>query len=326
MTFTIATFNTRDFFDDEAPHVIGELDRDEYTPKRREKAMRFFESKLETIARVMVQLDADIVSLQEVKGERVIDRLCETIGDRIRGYPVRALSEKLDPRGIRIALLSRFDLAGDIRQHGAEPDFACPLPEVAEGAGNIEGIRFRRGALEVPLRLPSGETLVVVGVHLKSNNPLYFTPMTSQGDHAAAMARSAMHRMAEALRLRRIVDERLGADPRALLAVVGDLNETEDSLVHRMICGSEVAATRHHLPPAVLKPCTALIPAEQRFSILFRGRRMLLDHVLASPSLHVRMIQGRILNEDLEANVRSSSSQYTFSPESDHAPVLCWFS
>lgn len=326
MAFTLATFNTRDFFDDEEPHVIGDLDEGGYTSKRREKATRWFESKLETIARVMVQLDADIVALQEVKGERVIERLCATIGDRIRGYPTRVVGPPLDPRGIRVALLSRFERAGDIRQHGVDPDSECPLPEVAEGAAPIPGIHFRRGALEVGLRLPTGETLVVIGVHLKSNNPLYFTPMTSQFDHAAAMARSAMHRMAEALRLRRIVDERLAADPRALLAVIGDLNETEDSLVHRLICGSEVAANRHNLPPAVLKPCTSLIPAEQRFSILFRGRRIMLDHVLASPSLHVRMIQARILNEELEANVRSSSTQYTFSPESDHAPVVCWFS
>lgn len=325
MPFSLATFNVRDFFDDEAPQVIGELDRGEYTPERRERARVLLRNKVDAVAQVLARLDADVVCLQEVKNERCCRLVLEQLEGKIAGYQTVVVGGGEDARGIRTAVLSRLPLAGDPRRHTKEEDATgfC-LPKAQETDPEPAVHHFRRGLLEVPLRMSDGTTLVLFNVHLKSNFPVHFRPPQSQGDLADAMVRAGLLRLAEAVRVRRLADARLAQAPRPHVVVAGDFNEGPDSIVLRAVSGDPVEEARRNLPGA-LHSATSGIPTDRRWSIHWRGRRELLDHILISRSLWSRFHESRILNEvlyDPDACLKERSRE---GAESDHAAVLANF-
>lgn len=325
MGFSLATFNVRDFFDDEAPQVIGELDRGEYTPEKRERARGLLRAKVESVASVVCRLDADVVCFQEVKNERVCRLVVDQLEGRVQSYSTVVVGGGEDQRGIRTAVISRLALAGEPRRHTSFEDPAgFSLPRVAEGDPDPAVHHFRRGLLEVPLRMRDGGRLVLFNLHLKSNNPVHFRPAASQGDLAEAMVRASLLRLAEAVRVRRLCDERLAEAECPHVVVAGDFNEGPDSLVLRAIAGDAVEEVRRGLPGA-LHSATAGLPADRRWSIHWRGRRELLDHVLVSRSLWSRFQEARILNEvlhDPDACLRERARE---GAESDHAAVLALF-
>jgi len=323
--FSLATFNVRDFFDDEPPQVIGELDRSDYTPERRARAKALMHAKADAVAAVLERLDADIVCLQEVKNERVCRLVNEKLEGRIETYPTVVVGGGQDARGIRTAVLSRLALDGEPHRHTKEEDPAgfC-LPRIAEGDADGAVHHFRRGLLEVPLKLSDGSRLVLFNVHLKSNYPVHLRPPASQGDLSDAIVRAGMLRLAEAVRVRRLVDERMQAQPRPHVVVAGDFNEGPETMVVRAVAGDQIEEARRGLTGALLS-ATAGLPADRRWSILYRDRRELLDHVLISRSLWSRFREARILNEvlyDPDACLRERSRE---GAESDHAAVLAKF-
>lgn len=325
MGFSLATFNVRDLFDDEPPQVIGDLDRGEYTPEKRARARGLLQAKVEAVANVLCRLDADVVCLQEVKNERVCRLVIDQLEGRVLPYSAVVVGGSDDVRGIKTAVLSRLALAGEPRRHttteGA-PGFS--LPRIAEGDPEPALIHFRRGLLEVPLFLRDGGKVVLFNLHLKSGHPIHLRPPTSQGDLADAMLRATLHRMAEAARVRRLVDERLAEPGHAEVVVAGDFNEGPDSPVVRAVSGDPIEEVRRNLPGA-LHSVTAGVPADRRFTFLWRGRRELLDHVLVSKGLWSRFQETRILNEvlyDPESCLRERSRE---GAESDHAAILALF-
>jgi predicted extracellular nuclease len=325
MGWALATFNVRDFFDDEAPQVIADLDRGEYTPERRERARGLLARKVESVADTLARLDADVVCLQEVKNERVCRLVLEKLEGRIAGYPTVVVGGGEDIRGIRTAVLARFPLAAEPVRHtrdsGAE---GFCLPRVADGDPDPAVHHFKRGLLEVPLTLPDGERLTLFNVHLKSGYSIHPRPPGSQTEVAEGFVRASMLRTAEALQVRRLVDQRIAERPQALVAVAGDFNEGPDSLLLRAVTGDLVEEIRRGIPGA-LYTVTGGIPLDRRFSIVYRGRREQLDHVLVTKSLWSRFREARILNEahyDPDAYLRERSRE---GPDSDHAPVLATF-
>ena len=325
MTFSLATFNVRDFFDDEPPQVIGELDRGEFTPEKRERARGLLRNKVESVANVLNRLDADVVCLQEIKNERVCRLVIERLEGRIGTYTTVAVGGGDDARGIKTAVLSRLPLAAEPLKHTRDEDPAgFALPRCAEADPEPAVFHFRRGLLEVPLTMSDGTRLTIFNVHLKSNYPIHFRAPTSQGDLSDAMVRTGMYRLAEAVRVRRLADARLAEYPTGHVVVAGDFNEGADSLVLRAVAGDAVEEARRHLPGA-LHSATAGIPADRRWSIHYRGRKELLDHVLMSKGLWSRFHEARILNEvlyDPDACLKERSRE---GAESDHAAVLATF-
>lgn len=325
MAFSLATFNVRDFFDDEAPQVIADLDRGEYTPERRERARALLAGKVESVAASLARLDADVVCLQEVKNERVCRLVLEKLEGRIAGYPHVVVGGGQDARGIRTAVLSRLPLAGEPVRHTRDAGAAgfC-LPRVFETDPDPAVHHFKRGLLEVPLTLPDGSRLTLYNVHLKSAYAIHPKPPASHGEVGEGLVRASLLRMAEALQVRRLVDRRLAERPGEHVAVAGDFNEGPDSLLLRVVAGDVVDEIRRGLPGALFS-VTAGIPADRRFTIVYRGRRELLDHVLVSRSLWSRFREARILNEahyEPDACLRERSRE---GPDSDHAPVLATF-
>jgi endonuclease/exonuclease/phosphatase family metal-dependent hydrolase len=325
-SFSIASFNTRDFFDDEAPLVMGDLDRvGEYTAEVKAQATRLFEAKINYIASFLCRLDADIVCLQEVKGERVLRALNEKLEGRIRTYPTIVMGQGRDPRGINTGVLSRFPLAEPPRRHNQDEDpEGFSLPVLSAGDAPMPVQHFKRGLLEVVIALPDGHRLNLFNLHLKSGLPMCLQPPTTQKEIAEGQIRSNLLRIAEALRVRSLVDERVRAAPDTLLAVVGDFNDGPHSVVVRTVAGDPVEGFRRQAPGS-LRSVAQAIPSDRRFSIQFRTDAGLIDHCLVSDGLWERFETARILNEYLPEATAQIRDAGSMSPESDHAPLLATF-
>lgn len=325
MGFSLATFNVRDFFDDEPPQVLADLDRGEFTPEKRERARNLLRNKVESVANILSRLDADVVCLQEVKNERVCRLVLDELAGRIAPYSTVVVGGGDDARGIKTAVLTRLALAGEPQRHTVVEDpTGFGLPRIAETDPDPVVMHFRRGLLEVPLVMRDGSRLIVFNVHLKSNFPAHLKPPQSQGDLAEGVVRAGMLRLGEALRVRRLVDQRLSQTPAPHVVVAGDFNQGPESMVVRAVAGDAVEGARRNLP-GWLHSATAGIPADRRWSIHWRGQRELLDHLLISKGLWSRFQEARILNEvlyDPDASLKERSRE---GAESDHAAVLALF-
>jgi endonuclease/exonuclease/phosphatase family metal-dependent hydrolase len=181
----LATWNVANLFD-----TVDDSYRDEvYTPEE-------LENKLTALARVLKELKADLVGLQEVENQKVLQALADRAG-----YPYALLVEGNDRiRGIDVAVLSRLPLQG-WRSHAADPLPGAP--------GAPAGGRFSRDCLEVHLGGPL--PMVVLVNHFKSRIP---------AGRASDGKRRAQARGVQAL------VEKLG--PRTPVAVLGDLNDGPD--------------------------------------------------------------------------------------------------
>jgi endonuclease/exonuclease/phosphatase family metal-dependent hydrolase len=220
---TFASYNVENLFD--AQHDAGKLDW-EFLPLAFKKAsheqrdycktqsgynrescfnldwsQQVLDAKLSRIADTVMTMNhgqgPDILVLAEVENKNVLHQLNSRFLKNA-GYQTEVLLEGWDNRGIDVAVLARFPQAGEPVLHQIE--FS---PE------NLQNGKApaTRGILEVPLRLPSGETLTVMGVHF----PAQSHPHSWREDAAATV-----NKIAE------------GKGPNAMILVGGDFNITRD--------------------------------------------------------------------------------------------------
>jgi endonuclease/exonuclease/phosphatase family metal-dependent hydrolase len=300
MAFALATFNVKDLLeprDDLSRAVMGD--------------------KLDGIAALLAECDADVVGLQEVGPIELLRAVVARLprcgyGEPLLGTP--------DARGIRCALLTRLPVVS-ARVWTAE---RLPFPVFCVGDPAPYGGRLplRRGVVHVRVAVSEIGAVDVLVVHFKSGHPVRLRdasgaevePRTAR-DRAEGMIRSLVWRAAEALHARGLVDDVLAADPRARVAVVGDLNDEPSSPVVRALRGEG---------DGELLDCAAGVELAARFSALHRGRPSQIDHVLATANLHERVLGARFLNAalrdhgDFDAEARPTI-------DSDHAPLLVRF-
>jgi endonuclease/exonuclease/phosphatase (EEP) superfamily protein YafD len=175
----VASWNVHDLFDERADP--GTLDP-ALPPV-------LVEARLDAVAAVLRRLDADVVLLQEVERLSLLLRLAARAG-----YPEARLLEGNDPRGIDVALLSRWPV---VRYQGHAGE------RTAAG-----GLLWPRDAVEAEVHLGSAR-LLLVGTHLSSG--------LSDPD--------GVRRHLQATRLRELADRAAAGDPGALVLVGGDLND-----------------------------------------------------------------------------------------------------
>ncbi|MCG8605744.1 endonuclease/exonuclease/phosphatase family protein [bacterium] len=151
----------------------------------------------QNIARVIRDMNADVLCLVEVENRPVLDQFNS---DRLSGrrrYSYSMLIDGNDPRGIDVGLYSRFEL-GVIKTNIFDR--------------NNRGRRiFSRDCLEVEILLPSGQSLYVLLNHFKSKS----------GGEAATDSR----RKAQAQYVARILTSEYDLQ-NDLVIVMGDLNDT----------------------------------------------------------------------------------------------------
>lgn len=306
MALRLATFNLKDFF----------LPRDDA-----ERAVT--EAKIANVARDLRRANADVVALQEVGAPELLERLVTgELEDLSYGTPVVGSQDK---RGIRNAILSRLPVQWS-QVHTAA---TLPFPRFVEGDPDpFPGrIPLRRGVVHV--RVDAGGTLGEVDVmtaHFKSNLPARFKsktgeelPDTSLRMHGESAMRSLVQRAAEALYVRGLVDDVLTESPDHAICVMGDLNDTVDSLPVRLLCGLD-ASSRF-----LLRPVAPDVPQDRRFSCYHGGGASLIDHLLLSERLHRARRTVEIYNEQLRYHGPYVEGAIPLTEDSDHALVVASF-
>jgi endonuclease/exonuclease/phosphatase family metal-dependent hydrolase len=289
VTLTLATFNVKDYF--ESPRNLPVL-----------------AAKSAEIAAQLARADADVVALQEVGSEALLREVLARVPG---GASYEVVFGGADRRGIgnailaRVALLEREVLRAEslpfpVFRRGDAPPFAGRLP-------------LRRGVVRVALRA-LGLPIHVFCMHWKSKLPKAEEDeegseldWTSGTQRAEADLRSLVSRSAEALFVRAAIER--SAAGGAEVVVMGDLNDTLDSVPVRVVLGSGFEPSLH--------AAAARAPTSDRFSALHRGEPEQIDHILHTERLHARLTSVAFFNEALRDHPFGGEPTI----DSDHALV-----
>jgi endonuclease/exonuclease/phosphatase family metal-dependent hydrolase len=294
----------------------------EYGPTSEE----VYDEKLATLARVITEMDPDVLAVQEVGSSEASQDLV----DRLPGQWHVALSQLPDERGIRVGFISRlrFDDAEELQA------FPSPLTAVQIDDDGGTSAATYRGLLRVRVT-GEGRAVDLVTCHLKSKLLRFpgerFTPR-NEGERARFGAYALYQRAAEAVTLRSFADRLLdGLGRDRALVVLGDLNDEPLAGTTQILLGppgSEIGTAGFDRPdqgdPCRLWNLAPLIPAERRFTRIFRGRRELIDHVLVSHALVHRVARVDTTSEE-PPSITEFPEARRDARGSDHRPVLAEF-
>lgn len=294
----------------------------------------------------LLRLDADVLCLQEVnaqesgphraRGLLALEKLLA--GTPYAGFALaHSESRSGGPSDIHnLVTLSRFAIV-ERRQvwHDFVPAPAWPPVTAAPPAGEPAPVEWDRPILHTALGLGEGAArgrlLHVVNVHLRAPLAAFIegqklAPLTwkSVPGWAEGFFLADVKRGGQALETRILVDRLFDADPDALVAVCGDFNATARETAVRAVRGEEEDTGSGRLAGRVMVPVENSVPESQRFSVLHRGERVMLDHVLVSRPLMTWFRHAEVHNEALEDELVSFAT-VSRSPESYHAPLAAEF-
>ncbi len=220
------------------------------------------EVALENTARIIGAVDADVLCVVEADSRPALVHFNETVMGKVNAAPYShvMLVDGNDERGIDVGLLTRSDFA--IESIVSHVDDRDPT-----------GVVFSRDCAEYSVRLPTGESLLVLVNHLKSKG--HGTPASSNAK-----------RKRQAERIRQVYEQRLAAGAR-LVAVAGDFNDTPASepLSPLLQNGSNLVDVMAH----------AAFQGDGRKGTYLNGSdSQKLDYILLSPALAARVDSGGI--------------------------------
>ncbi len=247
----LASFNLF-FFPAHAPHRIARGPED-----------------LELVARVLARLDADVLVLPEILDLAVLERLLEDVGQRIgRDYRVR------DENGKWLASAGSAQILKVAMAFDARPLTLVRRHKLPSPAG-------RSVVLELSERA-SGETLTVIGVHLRSSGA---APNPDVDDPGAPKRTRETHAIAAWV-------EGFDADgtfvglPTADAVLLGDFNEPRGRASLAPL--TEGAMTSWHWHEPTLDPAGASDGDDDTAPWSSYLDRSVLDHVFTSPRVTAR--------------------------------------
>lgn len=239
----VATFNILNLFDDVDDPYTG----DDTTPAKPRHEM-------ERVAETLRKINADVVALQEVENRGYLQRFVDVFLPDM-GYEHVVLLDGPDPRGIDVALISRLPIgAVTTHQHVVFPGVASTQS-------------FERDLLAVRIEPPSHESFEVWVLHLKSNYD--------------GRAHAEPIRVAEARKVRDMLDVRFAAEPDARIVLCGDFNDTADSATLKTIIATGATA---------MFDTTGNFPKERRITYNKEPHRTQIDFLLLSPTLRERYV------------------------------------
>ena len=287
------------------------------------------------------RLQADVLCLQEVDGQkhaahasrtlRALDRLLD--GTPYADYG-RVCTET--PAGgprdrHNLVILSRFPIASHrqlcndlVEAPRYRPATAEPRP--AEAAT----VSWDRPVLVAALDL-GGDVLHVLNLHLRAPRAAPVAGQRLEHGGWRTMAGwsegyfiAAMKRAGQALEARLYLDSLFDAEPEPLVAVCGDFNATGHEVPLRIVMGDDEDSGNPALAPRRLIAPERGTGHDRRYSVIHRGRRQMLDHVLVSRRLFAAFSSLEIHNEDL-GDEASGAFAVEAAPESFHAPLVARF-
>ena len=299
-----------------------------------------FAARLAILRPQLLRLEADVLCVQEVDGEKPgsgAPRELLALRRLIANTPyadfhlASTMSERREGVSERhnLALLSRWPVA-DMRQIRHE---FVDAPLYRRRAGEPEdeapvALGFDRPILHAKLALPSG-TLHVFNLHLRAPRAAPVPGGKRQGVWRSASAWAegyfvaAVKRAAQALELRRAVERVFDADPQALVAACGDFNADDGETALRIAAASEGDTRSARLAPRVLIPVERSLAEDRRYSVIHNGRPEMLDHILASRTLMGLFRGVEVHNEALmDETVTLDDADL---PGSFHAPLVAEF-
>ena len=297
----------------------------------------WFAARASALRPILDMLDADVLCLQEVNAQRApgaTQRGFHALNALLRGSACEGfhLAHSTRPGSDtpadvhNLVILSRWPVA-ERRQihHDLVPAMAW-TPLQARDVAPL-ALTFDRPLLHVRIDPPGQAPLHLVNLHLRAPRaaPLPGARQAGQwssvGHWAEGYFLAAQKRQGQALEARLFVESLFERDGLARIAVCGDLNaeayETPTRILEALPDDVECEA----FAARALTPLERRVPEARRYSVLHDGRRVLLDHILASPSLAAACREVAILNTGLadEAHVQARVAA------SLHAPVLVSF-
>jgi endonuclease/exonuclease/phosphatase family metal-dependent hydrolase len=285
-----------------------------------------YDAKLTELARVIGEIDPDVLAVQEVGDLDALDDLRR----RLDGEWQTRTSEFPDERGIRVGFISRRALrsAEDMRE------FPSLLEPVQVDDEETKVHEMGRGALKVRVRA-GGRSIDLVTCQLKSKLLSYpggrFNPR-DEGERARYAAYALYLRAAEAVTLRAFADELLEDEGRERAVILlGDLNDEPAAATTQIPLGppgSEIGTPGFDRPDegdrSRLWNLAPLIPAERRYSRMYEGRPELIDHILVSKAL-VERVESVDTGPGEPPSITDDRAARRDEPVSDHLPVIARF-
>ena len=295
----------------------------------------WFETRAKVLRPILVELSADILCLQEVNAQHRISgepRSFMALTKLIEGthYAPYHLAHSLRPGAQEpadrhnLVILSRWPITAQRQfHHDLVPPLNWTSPE-----GEAISITFDRPALYAKIEPPGEAPLHIFNLHLRAPRaaPVPHGRADGQWTSTRRWAQgyfiASLKRQAQALETRLAVEDLLDREPNARIALCGDLNAEAFEAPTRLLQALPDDVETQAFASRALKPLESYLPADRRFSVLHDGRKVLLDHILASPALVQAFESIEAFNEGLmdEAHVMGAVAG------SLHAPLLALFS
>jgi endonuclease/exonuclease/phosphatase family metal-dependent hydrolase len=300
------------------------------------------EARGATLRPQLERLGADVLCLQEIDGVRsldggprrleALDVLLErtTYSDFHRATSLR--SNHAEPRDRHnLVVLSRWPIAkaeqfsNDLISAPAYSQTTAMPPE------GEQPVRWDRPILHVVIEVGGGHMVHIVNVHLKAPLAAFvagqklgaFEWKTVSG-WAEGFFLAAMKRTGQALEVRVLVDRIFDDDPAALIVLCGDFNAEERDVALRIVAGKPEDTGNDALTNRELVPLEHSLPEPRRFTLIHGGRRLMLDHILASRPL-LQYSRGIEVHNESLGDELAAAAKAGDGPESFHAPVVATF-
>ncbi|MCK6051559.1 endonuclease/exonuclease/phosphatase family protein [Moraxella osloensis] len=236
--FVIATANLLNFA---LPNRVFYRNQDGYTPKQ-------YQQKINALAPIFRQLQADIIGCQEIWDEQALIDLCHAAGLNDYHVTVPLASNQPDSPLTQgqgavgtpsVGLVSRFEIINT--------QLLTQMPAIALLDVPDVGLyqQFNRPPLIADIRLPNGMLVTVIVAHLKSKRPEFLEnaqgePLEDRNDpliRVRAKLRSLCMRAAEAAGIRQVVIEKLSHNNHPLI-LLGDMNDVMQSVTCQLLSES----------------------------------------------------------------------------------------
>lgn len=341
--FSVMTWNVENLFP--PGHPLG--------PGRRVKEADY-QDKLKYLAKRILEVKPDVLSLQEVGARNFQDsQTLDDLQNKLDGkYPFKAFSAKTDGRGIRVAFLSRLKIHS-VQEISDFPD--GEFDSVLDWAGKSPVKKMGRAALQIEVE-PAGTIRVhIIGLHLKSKLVNYpkagggtsFSPK-DEDQRATGSGLGLLRRTAEAITVRFHLNQLMKTSTHVI--VLGDFNDEPLAATSQIFLGPPDAdvttdnkSDRYSLYNLVDsislkggKKDKRFLRVKENFTRIGNGRNELLDHILVSKALlgaskdlkkdiwkvkKVRILMDSIVNESVTENPDTRIGR----DHPDHAPVFARF-
>lgn len=231
---------------------------------------------------------------------------------------------KAAERGVRCAVLLRFECGPKI-DHETSAKFTWP------GYGIDWQLKWDRPLLEVPVKVSPNLTITVFVVHLKSKRVTFPKGVDSRRYewpslkyYAQGSFLSTLRCVGQAMDLRGKLDAVLDRDPEANIVVLGDFNDGLGTVTLDTLMGDHIGAYNTALRDFELIPCELSLPTEKQYTYIFRGKGIMLDHILISKNKLPFFKSATVSNELLkEEHIPYRSEKFFLEP--DHAPMIAYF-